>query len=65
LAERLDKLAPCSLFNEPLDMINGGPEFFSQAKNYILENSAKLCKGSSSNRKDLLEDTALAISCHF
>ena len=35
LAERLDKLEPCTLWNEPLDIICGGPEFFQQAKEYI------------------------------
>jgi hypothetical protein len=36
LAERLDQLEPCSLWNEPLDILCGGPEFFSQARTFII-----------------------------
>jgi hypothetical protein len=27
---------PLALWNEPIDIINGGPQFFKDAKDYIL-----------------------------
>ena len=46
LAERLDNFEPYQLWNEPLDLISGGPEFFKQAKDYIVQNVNNLVKST-------------------
>jgi len=63
LAERLDKLEPCSLWNEPLDILCGGPEFFYQAKTFIRDQAAALSVKQDS--KDIVRDLSLALSCYF
>ena len=44
-------MPPTSLWNEPLDLTCGGPEFFEQARDFLLNNGAKL------NQIDVLEQT--------
>lgn len=66
MAERLDQLAPGSLWNEPIDIICGGPEFFAQAKDYIIETMSKLASLPSGDAlKEAIQNMALALSCHF
>jgi hypothetical protein len=47
LADRLDQLEPCSLWNEPLDILCSGPEFFEQALTFIKERASKLTEQSN------------------
>lgn len=62
LAERLDTLEPLALWNEPLDLINGGPEFFSQASAFIQSHSSKLAVAPT---PELIDQTSLSLTCHL
>eukprot|EP00347_Sterkiella_histriomuscorum_P020695 403336831 len=53
--ERLANLPPASFWNEPLEMINGGPEFFTQAKEFIMNTGEKL------NQLDVLNEATQEI----
>ncbi|CDW79829.1 hect domain and rcc1-like domain-containing protein [Stylonychia lemnae] len=53
LVERLDQLQPAALWNEPLDIISGGPEFFTHSQEFIRKQTEKLNKQSSITEKEV------------
>lgn len=66
LLNRLSSLEPMSLWNEPLDIMNSGPEFFSETQKFIME-GVKILKDLKTDEEIHTHMVVLskAISCLF